>query len=188
MAKTELPSSVSWSFGGDVEENSKAQNKLLGALGFGLILIVGVLVLQFNSFKKMLLIASVIPLGLIGVLLTSLIANEPISFISMFGFVALAGIVVNNSIILIDVFGNLEEGTLSKEDVVVEGSKRRLRPILLTSATTIIGMVPLLFSSPMWRPLAVSIAGGLTFATIITLILVPVLYYRKSNKNKDKTL
>jgi len=188
MVKTELPEDVTWSFGGDVEENSKAQNKLLGALGLGLILIVGVLVLQFNSFRKMLLIVSVIPLGLIGVLLTSLIANEPISFISMFGFVALAGIVVNNSIILIDVFGNLEEeNLLNKEDVIVEGSRRRLRPILLTSATTIIGMIPLLFSSPMWRPLALAIAGGLTFTTVITLVLVPILYYRKSNKIRNKT-
>jgi len=131
----------------------------------------------------MFLIISVIPLGLIGVLLIFLLTNEPVSFIAMFGFVALAGIVVNNSIILIDVFGNLEEGgLLSKEDIIVEGAKRRLRPILLTSATTIVGMIPLLFSSPMWRPLALSIAGGLTFSTVITLVLIPVLYYKRSNK------
>lgn len=184
MTKTELPDGVTWSFGGDVEQSSKAQGKLLGALGFGLILIIGVLILQFNSFRKMFLIISVIPLGLIGVLLIFLLTNEPVSFIAMFGFVALAGIVVNNSIILIDVFDNLEEeeGLLSKEDVVVEGSKRRLRPIFLTSATTIVGMIPLLFSSPMWRPLALSIAGGLTFATVITLVLIPVLYYKRFNK------
>lgn len=177
LNQMEMPEGISWSFGGDVESSAESAMDLLKAMFLGLALMLAVLVYQFNSMKKTFLILSVIPLGLIGVLLGLIVFNQPLSFVSMLGFVTLSALVVNNSIILVDVFEKIEDRTdLRGADLVVAGSVQRLRPILLTTATTVIGMIPLLFTSPMWQPLAVAIIFGLSFATIITLVIIPILY------------
>lgn len=179
----ELSSEVSWNFGGDVEESAKSGMQLMMALLAGIALVIGVLIFQFNSVKKTVFIISVIPLGLIGVLFGLFIFNQTLSFTAMLGFVALVGIVVNNSIILIDVLGSLQDATdLPHLDLVIEGSVSRLRPILLTTTTTVIGMAPLLMTSPMWRPLALAIISGLLFAVVLTLLLIPLFFYRYGKK------
>ncbi len=96
------------------------------------------------------------------------------------GLIALVGIVVNNSIILIDVMNNLrkQDPSLAIYDVVLDGSASRLRPIILTTLTTVIGIIPLLFTASFWAPLALSIIFGLSFSVIITLILIPIIYNR----------
>lgn len=179
MEEINFPESVSWSATGDAEESAESGIQLLIAMFVGVLLVIGVLIFQFNSVKKMAFIVSVIPLGLIGVLFGLFFFNQTLSFTAMLGFVALIGIVVNNSIILIDVLSTLaEEKKLSHKEVVIEGASARLRPILLTTATTVMGMFPLLLTSPVWRPLALAIISGLIFAVILTLFLIPLMFYK----------
>lgn len=170
---------VTWSYGGDAEQSAAAGKELGIALMLGIFMVIGVLIFQFNSLRNTFFIMSVVPLGLIGVLWGLFLFNQTLSFPAMLGFVALVGIVVNNSIILLDVITNLQkEHHLSHKDVVVQGSVSRIRPILLTTTTTIMGMVPLLFTSPVWLPLALAIICGLGFAVILTLVAVPMLFYK----------
>jgi len=173
----EIPEGVEMKLGGDTEASGESTNELGIALLAGILLVIAVLVFQFNSIKKMLFIVSVIPFGLIGVLLGLFIFNQTLSFTSMLGFVALVGIVINNSIILIDVMGKLSERGFDKKNVVLEGAVSRLRPILMTTLTTVFGMLPLIFASSFWMPLTLSIISGLLFAVILTLIVIPLFYY-----------
>ena len=180
LAESELdiPDCVTMEFGGDTEESAESSAELGIALLIGILLIIAVLIFQFNSVKKTVFVISVIPFGLVGVLFGLFLFNQTLSFTAMVGFVALVGIVINNSIILIDVMSDLEKKYTSRKSIVVEGSASRLRPILLTTTTTVIGMIPLLFTSPMWTPLALAIIFGLLFAVVLTLLLIPILYYR----------
>ncbi|PIR37973.1 MAG: hypothetical protein COV34_02705 [Candidatus Zambryskibacteria bacterium CG10_big_fil_rev_8_21_14_0_10_42_12] len=176
----QMPAGITYSVGGENEEVNKSFRDMFIALIIGFALILAILVLQFNSYKQAFIIISIIPLSLIGVLFGLAIVNKPISFPSIMGFIALSGIVVNNSIILIDVMNNLrkEHPEWSSDRVAVEGATLRLRPILLTTLTTVIGIIPLTYASGLWGPLAYSIMFGLSFATVVTLILVPILYGR----------
>lgn len=176
----ELPDGVSLVIGGENEEVNRSFRDMFIALIIGFISILAILILQFNSFKQGLMIVSVIPLSLVGVLFGLSLTGKTVSFPSIMGFIALSGIVVNNSIILIDVMNHLrkENPTWSKAQVAIEGATQRLRPILLTTLTTVIGVIPLTYASGLWSPLAFAIMFGLTFATVVTLVLIPVLYYR----------
>lgn len=174
---------VEWSLGGDAEASAESGAELMIALLVGILLVFGVLIFQFNSIRNTFFIISVVPLGLIGVLFGLFLFGQTLSFPAMLGFVALVGIVVNNSIILIDVITGLQKnGTRSHRDTIIQGSASRLRPILLTTTTTVTGMVPLLFTSPVWRPLALAIISGLLFAVVLTLFLIPLLFYRWGRK------
>ena len=175
-----LGEGITYKVGGENEEVNKSFRDMFIALIVGFALILGILVLQFNSYKQAFIIVSIIPLSLIGVLFGLAIVNKPVSFPSIMGFIALSGIVVNNSIILIDVMNSLrkEHPEWTSDKVAVEGATLRLRPILLTTLTTVIGIIPLTYASGLWSPLAFSIMFGLSFATIVTLILVPILYGR----------
>jgi len=177
-----LPVGVTVKTGGENEDIAQTFTEMSLALVAGLLLVIVVLILQFNSFKQTFFIAVGVVLSLIGVLFGLTITGNAFSFPSFIGVIALAGIVVNNAIILIDTMnvGRKETPEKSLEEVVVEASLIRLRPIFLTTSTTVIGMIPLLFSSAMWAPLAYAIIFGLSFATIITLVLIPVLYVRYS--------
>ena len=135
-----------------------------------------ILVLEFNSFRYALYLLMLIPLSLIGVLGGLTLTGEPLSFPSMLGVIALAGIIINHAIILMDsmiVRMRNPEGR-NLEEVVVDAAASRLRPIFLTTITTVIGMVPLAGVSALWGPLAFSIMFGLMFAMVLTLILTPI--------------
>lgn len=175
-----LPSSVTLSIGGESDESNQAFAEMLLSLIVGLVAMLAILVLQFNSFRYAFYVLSIVPFSLIGIFVGLLVSNQPLSFPSVMGFIALTGIVVNNSIILIDVMNNIRRAHPEKpiEDVVVEGALSRLRPILLTTLTTVIGVMPLIFASTLWAPLAWAIIFGLTFSVILTLILIPVIYRR----------
>ena len=188
LEKNETSSTLE--FGGAFAE----QEQSFGETGFaflgGVALIFGILIFLFNSIRLPLIIESVIPLAFSGVVVGLVVTGNPLSFPSILGFIALSGIVVNNSIILIYIYEELrknklknkEENEVFKEseinEIILNGSKERLRPILLTTITTIIGVVPLIFSSPIWAPIAYSIIFGLLFATFITLIFIPIIYKR----------
>jgi multidrug efflux pump len=172
---------VSFSFGGQFDEFTKTFDNILSLFVLSLILIFLILGTQFNSYTQPIIILTTVPFALIGAMLGLLIANNPFSLVSMYGFVALAGIVVNDAIVLITFINNRRENNnLSKFQLwrsIVDAGRLRLRPIILTSLTTIFGLLPLAFGiggqSEMWAPLANVILFGLLVSTILTLFIIP---------------
>ncbi len=175
-----MPEGITLSIGGETEDVNKSFKEMALALVGGMILMLGILVLEFNSFRYAIYLLMLIPLSLIGVFTGLAITREPLSFPSMLGVIALAGIIINHAIILMDsviVRMKSDKGG-SLEEVVIDAASSRLRPIILTTVTTVIGMIPLANASSLWGPLAFSIMFGLSFAMILTLILVPIIVYR----------
>jgi multidrug efflux pump subunit AcrB len=167
-----------YEWGGDLEsqeENMGAVYEYL-PLAFGVIILL--LVGQFNSIKKPAIILLTIPLGLIGVVIGLLVGNSYFGFFAFLGLISLAGIVINNAIVLIDRIDiEISENQREPADAIVAAARERFRPILLTTATTVVGLIPLwLGGGIMFEPLALSILFGLLFATVLTLVFVPILY------------
>ena len=133
---------------------------------------------QFNSIRKLLIILLTIPLGIIGVIFGLLVTGSYMGFMTFLGVISLAGIVINNAIVLLDrIRIEIEEHGLPPDRAIVEAAQRRLRPILLTTITTSGGLIPLwLGGGVMFEPMAIAILFGLLFATVLTLGVVPVLY------------
>lgn len=176
-----VPEGVEISLGGENEDSNQAFKEMGYALIVGIVLMIAVLVLQFNSYRHTLYVLSILPFSLIGIIGGLALTGQPLSFPSIMGFIALTGIVVNNSILLISTMNamRLKDPEKPVQEVVLDASASRLRPILLTTITTVVGMIPLLTTDPIWVPLAVAIMFGLSFSVIITLVLVPVIYNRK---------
>lgn len=168
----------SYEMGGVNESSSDANQSISDKLPIAGLIIVLLLVGQFNSFRRPLIILITIPLGMIGVVVGLLVARSYFGFMTLLGVISLAGIVINNAIVLLDrIRIDIEENGLTPQQAILESAQRRLRPILLTTATTIVGLVPLwLGGGAMWEPMAISIIFGLLFATVLTLGVVPVLY------------
>lgn len=166
--------------GGETDESNKAFGEMFMALVVGVLLMVGVLVLQFNSYLHMRYVLSILPYSLIGILFGLAVTANPLSFPSIMGFIALSGIVVNNSILLIDMMNNLrrEDPSADIHQIVIQAAGNRIRPILLTTITTVIGMIPLTYAGDLWAPLAYAVMFGLVFSVVITLLLIPILYTR----------
>lgn len=178
----QIPNSIEISTGGgETEESNKAFVEMLLALVVGVALMVGVLVLQFNSYLHTRYVLSILPYSIIGIMVGLAITRSPLSFPSIMGFIALSGIVVNNSILLIDIMNQARRKNPSMPllDVILDAASSRLRPILLTAITTVVGMIPLIFAGDLWAPLAYAVMFGLIFSVLITLVLVPIIYYRK---------
>lgn len=171
---------VTQKIGGASEDVSKSFTELFLALVAGASLMLAILVLEFNSFRQSLYLLSIIPLSLVGVFAGLTLVGQPLSLTSMLGVIALAGVIINHAIILMDSIARIhhEHPQMGLEDVVVEAASTRLRPILLTTVVTVIGMIPLTLISAFWGPLAFAIMFGLAFSLLLTLGLVPVLYYR----------
>jgi multidrug efflux pump subunit AcrB len=163
-------------YGGEVEESGKAQKSIAEKLPFGLAFLVIILVIQFGNVRKMAIILTTIPLSLIGVIIGLYIMKYPLSFFAQLGVLSLAGIVVNNAILLIEEIDfELEEGKPPTE-AIIDAGLRRAYPIFLTTLTTVAGLYSLAVSGPLWGPMAVAIMGGLIISTFLTLVLTPVLY------------
>lgn len=167
---------------GEAEDQKHAINDVLIAFFMALILIYAILGIQFNSFLQPMIILTAIPFSLIGVAIGLHLSNLPLSFMAMISLVALIGIVVNDSILLVDLINKLllKEQNADKKTILVQAGSTRLRPIILTTITTIGGLVPMAFfatgASKTWQPMAVTIIWGIGFATILTLFLIPVIY------------
>lgn len=170
--------------GGESEESNRSFAELGLALIVGIVLMIGVLTLQFNSYLHTGYVISVLPYSLIGIFIGLGLTFNPLSFPSIMGFIALSGIVVNNSILLIDRMNKLRINNPSEDihDVVLEAAASRLRPILLTTLTTVIGMIPLAFAGDLWAPFAYAVMFGLVFSVLITLVLIPIIYTRNPGK------
>ena len=179
-AELSIPQGVEMVIGGETEETDQSFAEMGYAVIAGLVLMFAIIVLMFNSFRHAIYVIAPAFLSFIGIAFGLLLTGNALSFPSLMGLIALVGIVVNNSIILIDVMNGLrkERPDLDITTVVLEGSASRVRPILLTTSTTVIGIVPLLFASSLWAPLAMSIIFGLTFSVVITLVMIPVIYSR----------
>jgi HAE1 family hydrophobic/amphiphilic exporter-1 len=173
--------------GGETEESNKAFMEMFLALVVGIGLMVAILTLQFNSYLHMRYVLSILPYSLIGILFGLAITQNTLSFPSMMGFIALSGIVVNNSILLIDMMNQNRRRNPDKSirEVVLDSATNRLRPILLTTITTVIGMIPLTYAGDLWSPLAYAVMFGLVFSVVITLVLIPVTYSRRPGELTD---
>lgn len=176
---------VTLKIGGASEDVEESFTELFIALIAGAALMLAILVLEFNSFRHSFYLLSIIPLSLVGVFAGLTIVGQPLSLTSMLGVIALAGVIINHAIILMDSIARIhrEHPEFSLEDVVVEAASTRLRPIVLTTVVTCIGMVPLSLASPFWAPLAFSIMMGLAFSLLLTLLFIPMLYYRWPGKH-----
>ncbi len=176
-----IPEGVRMEIGGENEEVDQSFTEMFYALIAGVVLMLAVLMYEFNSLRHSLYVLSIVPLTLIGIMVGLAITRLPLSFPSLLGFIALSGIIVNHTILLIDVINHLRKEKPERpiRDVIIEGAALRLRPITLTNITTIVGMLPLALSGGLWGPLAVAIMFGLMFAAVVTLLLVPILYYQK---------
>ncbi|MEL6273621.1 MAG: efflux RND transporter permease subunit, partial [Bacteroidota bacterium] len=168
----------SYDLGGESEQSGEAMGAVIAKLPLAGFIILLLLISQFNSFRKTGIVLSTIPLGIIGVILGLLLFNSYFGFMAFLGIISLAGIVINNAIVLIDRI-QLEQTELGKSPykAIVDAAQQRFRPILLTTFTTTLGMIPLyLGGGLMWEPMAIAIMIGLLFATVITLLFVPIMY------------
>ncbi|MYG06293.1 efflux RND transporter permease subunit, partial [Candidatus Poribacteria bacterium] len=167
-------------FRGVFDEIIESFSELWKLFIVGLLLIYVVLGAQFKSFIQPIIIMFAVPFGMIGAMVGLLLSNATLSMVAMFGIVALSGIVVNDSIVLIDFINKYRENGYNKWYAILKGGSVRLRPIILTSLTTIIGLIPMAIGlggkSPIWMPMAYTIIFGLALATTMTLFVMPALY------------
>ena len=173
-----MPAGVRVVPGGYQESSGEANTALFRTLPIGLILLLFFLLLQFNSFLRVAIILITVPLAITGVVPGLLLSGYPFGFTAMLGVITLVGIVVNNAIVLIDTIDVLLDEGMSPAEAVIQAVSRRTRPIVLTTLTTVAGLLPLTFaSSTLWPPMAWSIISGLLAATLLTLGVVPTLSY-----------
>jgi multidrug efflux pump subunit AcrB len=181
-SELDIPEGIELSTGGgEADDSNQAFIEIFLALIVGVTLMVAILTLQFNSYLHMRYVLSILPYSLIGILFGLAITQNTLSFPSIMGFIALSGIVVNNSILLIDMMNQnrRREPEKSIREIVLDSASNRLRPILLTTITTVIGMVPLTYAGDLWSPLAYAVMFGLVFSVVITLVLIPITYNRR---------
>ena len=167
-----------YELGGESEKSGEAMGAVGEKLPLAGFIILLLLILQFNSVRKTFIVLATIPLGLIGVILGLLLFDSYFGFMAFLGVISLAGIVINNAIVLLDrIQIELTEFNRKPIDAVIAAAQQRFRPIILTTCTTTLGLIPLyLGGGLMWEPMAISIMIGLLFATVITLLFVPVVY------------
>jgi multidrug efflux pump subunit AcrB len=170
-----LPYGYRIDVGGTTEESAKAQTSVAAVVPAMLILMLTVLMFQLQSFSRLFLVLSVAPLGLIGVVAALLLADKPMGFVALLGVLALAGMIIRNSVILIDQIEHERAHGRDAWEAIVAATMHRFRPILLTAAAAILGMIPIA-PTIFWGPMAYAIMGGLAVATVLTLVFLPALY------------
>ncbi|MSU52654.1 MAG: hypothetical protein EXS41_04570 [Opitutaceae bacterium] len=176
-----FPAGFTYVVAGQNKEMQTSLNSLLLAFGLALFLVYIVMASQFESLLQPLLIMVTVPLALIGVALTLWIGGIPISIMVFLGLIILAGIVVNNAIVLIDYINTLRDRGLELSTAIAEAGRARLRPILMTAATTVVGLIPMAFGigegAEIRAPMAITVIVGLSVSTLLTLVVIPTLYY-----------
>jgi len=205
-----LPPGYTLEYTGGNEDQQESFSFLTTALLVGAALILLILIVEFNSISAPFIIMLAVGLSMIGVLLGLILTRTPFNLFTFIGIIALAGIVVNNNIVLVDYIMQLRGRGMDKQDAIIEGGATRLRPVLLTALTTILGLVPLTFginvdfvglladfapnfqigseNTQFWGPMGTAIISGLTFATFLTLVIVPVLYSAFDSISRRVTL
>lgn len=186
IAQMDLPNDVRVSFGGETEDVTESFQSLANSLIVGILLILFFLVLQFKSFKQPMIIMFALPLSLIGVFIGLALLSRNFSFPGFIGIVALSGVVVNDAIVLIDRVNQHIRAKLSQKDALIKAAGERLQPIILTSVTTGLGVLPLAFANELWGDLAWTVFFGIIFSTVLTLIIIPILYMMLEAPRKKK--
>ena len=181
-AELPLPQGYRLTWGGQFENQQRAAARLMVVVPVALALIFFLLFSTFGSVRQALLVLSNIPFAMIGGVFGLLISGEYLSVPASVGFIALLGIAVLNGVVMVTYFNQLLARGLPVAEVVVEGAKRRLRPVLMTASIAAFGLVPMLFASgpgsEVQRPLAIVVIGGLVTSTALTLLLLPILFRR----------
>jgi HAE1 family hydrophobic/amphiphilic exporter-1 len=180
IAELNLPPNYRVVFGGEQEEMNKSFRSLIWAFALSILLVYMIMAAQFESLLHPFLIMFTIPMGLAGVFLALFLTGQTINVISVIGIVVLVGIVIDNAIVKIDFTNQLRRSGMPLREAIVEGSLVRQRPILMSSITTVFGLIPLALGlgegAELQRPLGIAVIGGLLFSTFLTLILIPVVY------------
>jgi len=184
IKKIKIPSGYQVRIAGESEEMKKSFDSLRFALILSIVLVYMIMAAEFESITQPIIILTTIPLSLIGIFGALFLTGTSISVISLLGVIILGGVVVNNGIVLIEFINLMMRRGMNLVDAVVAASRARLRPILMTALTTLLGMLPMAFSggkgSELRAPMAVSIIGGLTLSTILTLVVVPAIFILES--------
>jgi multidrug efflux pump subunit AcrB len=170
-----LPQDYEVAVGGTVEESAKSQASVAAVLPLAGLLMLIILMVQLQSVSRLFLVLSVAPFGLIGVVLALLVAHKPLGFVALLGVMALVGMIVRNSVILVEQIETEIAHGRTRWNAVVEATSHRFRPILLTATAAIFGMIPIA-PTVFWGPMAYAIMGGLAVATVLTLVFLPALY------------
>ncbi|HEY9071437.1 MAG TPA: efflux RND transporter permease subunit [Candidatus Ozemobacteraceae bacterium] len=175
-----LPPGFSWKFAGNEQERRESFLLMIGAASLGMILVYMVMASQFESLLAPFIIFLSIPFGFVGAVQILALTGHRISVVSLLGFIILIGIVVNNGIVLVSYINILIQRRMGLHEALITAGKSRLRPVLSTTLTTILGMIPMAIStgegSEIWVPLSLSVIGGLVISTIMTMVLMPALY------------
>ena len=174
-AAGKLPAGYRVQVGGTAEESAKSLRSVAAGLPLAALIMLIVLMVQLQSVSRLFLVLSVAPFGLIGVVLALLIAHKPMGFVAILGIIALVGMIVRNSVILVHQIETEIGNGRSRWDAVIEATVNRFRPILLTAAAAVFGMIPIA-PTVFWGPMALAIMGGLAVATVLTLVFLPALY------------
>ncbi len=176
LDELDLSGGFSISIGGELEDSKEIYTKLGNGLPYAFLLMILAVVYQFNSLRRGLVIFMTVPLALVGVPIGLFVTGEPMSFFAMLGIISLAGIIINNAIVLVDQI-DIELRSNDITTAITNAGMKRLRPILLTSITTVVGLAPLyFFGGNLWSPLAAVMMFGLAFASALTLFFVPAAY------------
>lgn len=176
-SRLRLAEGYSWKTGGVNEENQKSVLSILQAMVIAFILILITMVLQFQSYRQAIIVLMVIPLAVSSVFIVFAITGTPLSFPALIGILSLFGIVVTNSMFIVDKINiNLKEKMPFKEAIADAGASR-LEPILLTKLNTILGLVPITLSNPLWQGLGGAIISGISLSSFIMLLFIPSVYY-----------
>jgi multidrug efflux pump len=173
--RASLPAGYRIEAGGAYEENVKAQASIAAGMPFAVALMLAMLMLQLKSFSRSFMVVLTAPLGIIGVALALLVFRQPFGFVAMLGAIALSGMIMRNTVILVDQIEQDAASGLPTWEAIREATVRRFRPIALTAAAAVLAMIPLT-RSVLWGPMAYTIMGGLVVATVLTLLFVPALY------------
>lgn len=172
-----LSEGYNWKTGGVNEENAKSVQSIFQAMGLSFLLILITMVIQFSSYRQAAIVLLLIPLAISGVFIVFALTATPLSFPALIGVVALFGVVVTNAMFIVDKINRNRKEGMDLQHAIADAAESRLEPIMLTSVTTILGLIPITISDPLWRGLGGAIIAGLSFSGIIMLFFVPVLYY-----------
>ena len=190
LAEYDAPTGITLELGGTIEEQGDAFSDILTLLVLIIILVYVVMATQFESLTDPFIIMFTVPFAVSGVFIALWLTDTPLSLIALIGAIMLVGIVTKNGIVLVDYMNLLVERGASLADAVIEGGKSRLRPVLMTSLTTILGMVPMALGigegSEIWQPMGISVVGGLLVSTLLTLFIVPSLYAMLEGRKERK--
>jgi multidrug efflux pump len=170
-----LPPGYRVDAGGAYEENIKAQQSIAAGMPMAFAVVLGMLMLQLKSFSRSFMVLLTAPLGIVGVALALLVFGKPFGFVAMLGTIALGGMIMRNTVILVDQIEQDIQAGSDRWTAIREATVRRFRPIILTAAAAVLAMIPLT-RSVLWGPMAYAIMGGLIIATLLTIVFVPALY------------